>query len=74
VTKDDQTTRETPAKDEDDWQSIWKAVERSEKLWWLIGPLHAVVSSWKAILAVVALVAWLSRDDIRAALIVLMGS
>jgi hypothetical protein len=73
MTKDDQTTRETPAKDEDDWQSIWKAVERSEKLWWLIGPLHAVVSNWKAIVAVAVIVAWLSRDDIQALLASLTG-
>ena len=74
MTKDDKTTRETPADDEGDWQTIWRAVERSERMWWLIGPIHAVISNWKAILTVVAIVAWLSRDDIRAALAVLTGS
>ena len=70
----DKTTRDTPAEDGSDWQALWRAVERSDKMWWLVGPIHAVASNWKAILVVAGIVVWLSRDDIRAALIVLTGA
>jgi hypothetical protein len=63
-----------PAETPDDWKAIWRSVERSSNMWWLVGPVHAVASNWKAIALVVAAVAWLSRDDIRAAIAVLAGT
>ena len=71
---DDKTTRGSPAENDDDWRAIWRAVEHSSKMWWLVGPVHAIASNWKAIAVVIAIVAWLSRDDIRAALRVLAGA
>ena len=71
---DDRSLRNTPAEHDDDWRDIWQSVDRSRKTWWLIGPVHAVVSNWKAIAIVAAAIVYFSRDDIRAAIAVLTGA
>ena len=70
MTKDDEdrSLRKTPAEHEDDWKDIWQSVDHSRKLWWLIGPVHSVVSNWKLFAIVGGAIAFFSRDGIWAAI------
>lgn len=58
---------------EDEWPRIWKAIERSEMSWIIIGPLHAVVSNWKALVVIAGIIVWINSPEIVAALAVLFG-
>ena len=63
--------REPP--DENEWPGVWAALEKAEKGWLITGPIHAVVSNWKALLAVVVIIAWISRPEIIAAVQTIAG-
>lgn len=71
---DDLSVRRTPAENDDDWKHIWQSVDQARKAWWVVGPIHAVASNWKAILFAGVVIAWLSRDDIREAIAVIIGA
>lgn len=60
---------ETP----DEWRTIRSGVDKAHKTWVIIGPIHAVVNNWKALVLVVAVVIYLNRPDIISALRVLAG-
>lgn len=42
------TGRKTPPEDHE-WPSIWRALDRSNKSWKVVGPIYAVVSNWKSL-------------------------
>ena len=63
----DHTARETPP-EHDEWHIIWRAVDRANKSWIITGPIHAVVTNWKALLVIGALVLWLNSPKVIAVL------
>lgn len=69
--EDDAIRRDEPEGDE--WSYLWQGAQRGHQSWKVVGPIHAVVTNWKAIAAVVAFVAWLNKPEIVAALDVLLG-
>lgn len=64
--------RRTPP-DDDEWPGVWAALEKAEKGWLITGPVHAVVSNWKAIAVVLAVIAWFSKPEIIAAFRIIVG-
>lgn len=69
---DKKSRRETPP-EEREWADIWEAIDRSNMAWIIVGPIHAVVSNWKALAAIAAVVVWLNNDKIISALSTLVG-
>jgi hypothetical protein len=69
---DDEYTRNTPP-EETEWHKIWASVERSNKAWLIVGPIHAVATNWKFLLGAVAAAAWFNRPEITQALTVILG-
>ena len=67
----DHTTRKTPPEPKE-WQMIWIAVDRSNKTWTITGPIHAVKSNWKALVATGLFVLWLNSPKVLAALAALI--
>lgn len=64
--------RTTPPTKEE-WAEIWPAIEKADKAWLIIGPIHAVVTNWKALLIVAIVVLWLNNPKILEALRVITG-
>jgi len=65
--------RTTPPKGPDEWAAVWAAVEKAEKSWLITGPIHAVVTNWRALLVIGVVVLWINNPRIRAALEVITG-
>jgi hypothetical protein len=65
------TGRGTPPED-NEWQGVWDALEKAEKGWIITGPIHAVVSNWRALCVIGAVIGFINRADIMAALEVLL--
>ena len=57
----------------DEWRTIRAGVDKAHKAWTIVGPIHAVVANWKALAIVVAVIIYINRPDIIAALRVLAG-
>lgn len=72
MTSKDPFGRKNPP-EEEEWPRIWRAVERSELAWIIVGPIHAVVSNWKALVVIAGVVVWLNSPKIIAALTALLG-
>lgn len=62
-----------PPKNEQEWQRFHRAAWRADRAWPIIKPIDAVVSNWKAIVAVVILIAWINSPEIMAAIQTLAG-
>ncbi len=65
--------RVTPAKTQSDWKFIWDGAEKSHKAWVIIGPLHAVLANWKAIVFVLLLILYINKPEILKAIETLLG-
>ncbi len=65
--------RKTPAKTQEDWSYLWNGAEKSEKMWVIVGPLHAVFANWKAIVFVLLLVLYINKPEILKAIETLLG-
>ena len=61
-------------KSPEEWRVIRAGVDKSHKAWIIVGPIHAVVTNWKALAIVAGAVVYFNRPDIVAALGVLMGA
>lgn len=59
--------------EESEWHAIWSALEKADKSWIITGPIYAVVSNWKALLVIFAVITWVNSPEILAALKTLMG-
>lgn len=70
---DPKTVRNTPPKD-DEWPSIWSAIDKAHKGWVVVGPIWAVVSNWKALSVVVGVVLWFNRGGVIEILLALSGA
>ena len=57
----------------DEWRAIRAGVDKAHKAWVIVGPVHAVVVNWKALMIVLALVIYINRPEIIAALRALAG-
>lgn len=57
-----------PPQTGEEWRVIRDGVDKSHKAWLIVGPIHAVVTNWKAILVVVFVIAWLNNPRILAAI------
>lgn len=72
---DDHATRSTPPKTPEEWRVTWllqnrmtKAEATIEKLWFIVGPIHAAVYNWRAWLVIGGLLLALNSPKIVAAL------
>jgi len=63
--KDDFQRRTTPPTKEE-WPDVWDAVEKARKTWLITGPLHAVVTNWRALIIVAVVVIWLNNPKLIA--------
>ena len=63
-----------PFDDPKERQRIRTSADRADKTWLIIGPLHAVVSNWRALAVILALIAWFNRPEIANAVAVLIGA
>lgn len=59
--------------EESEWHAIWSALEKAEKGWIITGPVYAIVSNWKALLVIAAVIVWINSPEIVSALRVLIG-
>jgi hypothetical protein len=57
----------------DEWRVIRSGVDKAHKSWMVVGPVHAVVTNWRALAVVGIVLAWLNRPGIAEALAVLFG-
>lgn len=71
---DDKSTRRTPPENDDDWLHIWRTVDRSSKMWIVVGPIHAVVSNWKALLVIAGVILAINSPRIIAVIEALAGT
>lgn len=65
--------RKTPAKSHEDWSYIWNGAEKAHKAWLIVGPLHAVLANWKAIIFVLLLILYINKPEILRAIETLLG-
>lgn len=72
MTNTPKTGRSTPPND-DEWPWIWKALENSDKSWVIVGPIWSVVSNWKALCVLFAVVAFIKGDELTAILRGVLG-
>lgn len=70
---DFKTGRQTPP-DDDEWPGVWDALDKARKSWVIVGPVHAFISNWKAVVVAFVVIAWISRPEIIGALQVLGGA
>lgn len=70
---DDLALRSTPPKTAEEHQYLWSAAHKAHRSWVIIGPLHAVVTNWKALAVVGLLVVWLNRPEIVVAITSVLG-
>ena len=70
---DDKRFQRSTPPTKDEWADIWDAVEKANKAWLIIGPIHAVVTNWRALLIVAVVVLWLNNPKILEALRVVTG-
>ena len=68
---DDISTRKN-APDQKEWPTVWRAVDRANKSWLITGPIHAVVTNWKALGVIGVLVLWLNSPKVIAAVAALL--
>lgn len=73
MSDDLKTGRTTPPKD-DEWKHIWPALDKSDKAWTIVGPIWAVVSNWKALLAIAGVVAWINSGEIKDIILLVVGA
>ena len=71
--EDDIAANHNPPKTPDEWRAIRSGVDKAHKSWVIVGPIHAVVTNWRALALILAIVLYLNRPDIVAALRVLTG-
>lgn len=57
--------RKTPP-EEHEWAGIWDALEKADKGWIVTGPIHAVVSNWKALCVIAAIIVFINGPEIMA--------
>lgn len=53
---EDRSGRRTPPENEEDWFFIWDSSDKSQKAWRVVGPLHSIVSNWKAYLVIAGII------------------
>ena len=70
---DDLDTRRKDPPTEKEWPGIWEAIDRAEKMWPIVGPIHAAVTNWRAWVAIAALVAYIRGEEIIAAILKIRG-
>lgn len=56
--------RTEPPKSDDEWSHIFKGVDKAHKSWVVTGPIWHVVTSWRGILAVIAIVSFIRGPEI----------
>ena len=72
MSDDDKFNRTTPPEDHE-WPIVYSAIEKANKAWIVVGPIHAIVTNWKFLLGAIAAAAWINRPEIVSALSVLIG-
>jgi len=57
----------------EEWRVIRAGVDKAHKSWVVVGPIHAVVTNWRALIVILVGAAWLNRPGIQEALQALVG-
>ena len=70
---DKDPTQRSSQPEPDEWGFLWKAADRSNKSWLITGPIYAVVSNWKALAAIGAIVIWWNSPKVTAAIAAYFG-
>lgn len=71
--QDNIAANQAAPKTPDEWRAIRSGVDKAHKAWTIVGPIHAVVANWKALILILAVVLYLNRPGIIEALRVLAG-
>lgn len=69
----DRQVRSNPPETDADWTYFWTGVHKAHETWRVSAPLVAIVRNWKALVAVLAVVAWLNKPGILGAIQTLVG-
>lgn len=69
----DPSKKTDPPETDAEWEYIWDAVAKARASWIIVGPVHAIVTNWKALLIAAAVVVWINKPEIIQALTVLAG-
>ena len=70
---DKKSRRNTPP-EEDEWPDVWDAIDKANMSWIITGPIHAVVSNWKALVVIAGVIVWLNNDRIIEAIATIIGA
>lgn len=62
-----------PPETDEHWAWLYDGASKGHKGWSIVGPIFAVVTNWKALAAIFAVVAFFNRPEIAAAVQVLIG-
>ena len=65
--------RKEPPQTEDEWAYLIDGIEKAHLGWIVTGPIVAVVKNWKALLAIVVVIAWINTPEIIAAFKAIAG-
>ena len=49
---------------DDEWAWIWDANDKAHKTWLIVGPIHAAVTNWRALIVIGGVLAWIKGPDI----------
>ena len=66
--------RTAPPKNNDEWAHIFEGVDKAHKGWLVTGPIHAVVSNWKALVVILGIFTWFNIPKLSAVLAIITGA
>jgi hypothetical protein len=58
----------------DDWAAVYRALDRANMAWLIVGPIHAVVTNWKPLCIACGVALWLKSDQIIITIRDLLGA
>lgn len=70
---DEKKSRRKTPPEANEWADIWEAIDKANYAWIVVGPIHALVKNWKALIVIAGVVVWLNNARIIQALSVIMG-
>lgn len=62
------SARRTPPETSEEWEYIWSASDKATKGWFVVGPVYAIASNWRAWVFAGVLYAFLRRQEVIALL------
>ena len=65
--------RREPPETETEWQRLHRAAYRADQTWLISRPIVAVVTNWRALAIIAAVLVWVNKPEIVGAIQVLLG-